>query len=167
MQIQGAAMAVIALSAAAAAWSPPPAGPPPGGELITFRTESEYLCGPCEGLTFTAASDGRVWVETSAMKGHDGNWKVRRWRADQTPAQFAALRERLRPLRPAANRDLANECQPYALDARRIEVTWKGGGPDAILDVDFGCDPSAIAAMRQVLLAAPGDLKLRVPASWR
>jgi hypothetical protein len=143
----------------------PTSPPEPGGELITYETAPGPFCGRCDSVKFAAASDGRVWIEEGHWAGRYTDWEVTKRRAHLTAAQFARFRQRLLPYRPseAARVDGPETCKAFASDSAEIVVVWRGGGPDARLVFDFGCDAETRAAMREALQSAPALLGVASP----
>jgi hypothetical protein len=148
--------------------SVPVSPPTPGGELISYETSPGPFCGRCDSIKLTAVSDGRVWIEHGRWYGDYTDWRVARRRVKVSPDQFAQFRQQLVAYRPAG--DLAldgrESCAAFYTDMSEVTVAWRGGGADASLRFNYGCDPEARAEMAAALAAAPkalGVRNLRIP----
>ncbi|NEX94893.1 hypothetical protein [Caulobacter sp. 17J65-9] len=161
----GGTATIAALLLASCASTPP--APGPGVELITYKTSpGGPICEPCETLAFTAASDGRVWVERGySLPGEHREWRTVRHRRQVTPEQFARFREALAAYRPVGERRMtdAPPCKTFTYDLAQVTLTWRGGGPDGLLQYDFGCDLEAPEDVPMALMIAPTLLGLEHP----
>lgn len=137
------------------------ATPAPAGETITYKTSSGPFCGRCDAITIVADSGGRVRIEEGHWAGRYRDWRTKRRTIQVSAEQIVRFRETLAPWRPAGELILAGPaCQTYVPDADEIDVTWHGGGDDARLHYDFGCDAKARSEMAKALRAAPAALGL-------
>lgn len=123
---------------------------PPPAETIRYETHPGPNCGECATTTLSVGSDGRVRQETRRRKDKDNWQKVSRtWKV--TPEAYAKFRERLALYRPKGSLSLTRqpECDDYVPDLGAIDISWRGGGPDADLHYDPGCDVEARKEMRR------------------
>ena len=125
----------------------------------TIRYETTGCFGFCPAYAVTVSSDGR------GMFDGRGHTAVRGERAfTVSPAQFAAFRSRLKPVRP--NGEVLIEpgkplCGAAATDQVRVDVRWQQGGvPDRHLSFYFGCGMGTHADLRKALVTAPAMLPI-------
>ena len=124
----------------------------PPAETITYATQpAGPMCGQCRTTRLVVTSNGDVRQETGWWKGKYRDWKTatRTWKV--TPEQYASFRERLALYRPQGKLSLTRqpECDDYLPDSGAIDISWRGGGPDADLHYDLGCDPQTRKEMRK------------------
>lgn len=141
----------------------PTTPPPPANELITYETMPGPFCGRCDTMKFAAASDGRVWVERGHWESSYSDWQVERYEVVRSPAEYAQFRVLIAPYRPPGELTLDDpspQCSSFMTDLGEVAVTWRGGGTDAYLRYNYGCDPEKRAAMAEVLRSAPSILRI-------
>ena len=160
------AFLVFATSMVFAVCASQPARSEPG-ELITYETQPAPFCGRCDTIKLEASSDGRVRIERGHWAGRYRDWRIVRKTVRVTPEQFASFREALAPYRPDGELRLNDElpCKTLNTDQGGASVSWRGGGADAHLAYNRGCDGEARAAMVKALEVAPSSLGLQTP-SW-
>jgi hypothetical protein len=134
-----------------------------GGMLISYETESGPFCGRCDGTKLTVASDGRVWIEHGYWAGRYRDWTIERRQVKVSPEQFAAFQQRLEPYRPEGTLELNDQpqCEEFWTDMAGVRVSWRDGGKESRLLYNFGCNPTANAAMRDAINAAPSALNIK------
>jgi hypothetical protein len=141
-----------------------PAAPAaPDGEIITYETVPGPLCGRCDSIKIVALSDGYVWIEAGHWAATYRDWVVQRRRVRVSAERYARFRAQLAPYRPAGELllDEHSRCEDFWTDMREVTIAWRGGGADARLRYNFGCDQATKAAMANALSGAPGLLGIR------
>ncbi|MGZ8370444.1 MAG: hypothetical protein ACXWVH_05250 [Caulobacteraceae bacterium] len=127
-------------------------------EMISYSAAPAPFCGRCESLDLTVSADGNLLIELGYWAGRYRDWRVRRARKRITAEQFKAFREILAPFRPIGARELREGspfCETVLTDQGESSVRWVGGGPDASLKYDWGCDPERWRSLRDALRKAP------------
>jgi hypothetical protein len=134
------------------------------GELITYESQPGPFCGECETLKLTAASDGRVWIERGHWAGNYEDWRTTVREHQLTPEEFRRFRAALGPYRPSGTRTLdEGACASFISDGGGVSIRWRGGGGDAELFYNFGCDPENRREMFRAITHAPAVFGLHYP----
>ena len=140
-----------------------------GAERIVYETRAGG-CVVCSEHRLTVDSDGSVVLETrERIDPYQWRNGSRSWRISRE--QYAAFRERLRPVRPNGERTARDgECDLYLTHSGAIAINWHGGGREAKLLYDLGCYGKQVDAMREAIESAPalaGAGRLLPGDEWR
>jgi hypothetical protein len=128
-------------------------------ERISYRYELPFMCGGrCEATSFAMTPDGTLRVETSYNRQGNGDRLTTRRTIRSTPAQFAALKERLARYQPAVGQNVDEpQCKNGLTDQAGAVVEWWTGLEKRIRVFDFGCQDDP--AMNHMLRELPAALR--------
>lgn len=146
-----------------AACEPPPP-PPPIATIVFDVGMGATYCTHCYASKITASSTGAVEVvRRTADRPHPG-WTTEKENIVVTPEQFARFKARLEAVRPAGEKatEGSPDCCEQLLGQDTIMVSWSEGQRADHLTHSFNCVSPRAIAITQTLLAAPGDLGVKV-----
>jgi hypothetical protein len=165
MRNKALALAVLLVTACAAG---PGLGPSPDAQLITLQLMPGFMGNTSYDLKVDSDGRGRLEWQTNGYpwrQRHIANFKI-------TAAQFEQFRQSLAAFRPQVSTIISNSdsapgatfqidhdrCGEMATDQANARITWRGRGPEAFLQYDFGCDEKQNSALVRVLRDAPKSI---------
>jgi hypothetical protein len=158
---KGGALAALVLTAAACE---PPPPPPPVTTIVYEVGMGAKYCTHCYASKITASSTGAVEVvRRTADQPHPG-WTTEKENIVITPEQFARFKARLERARPTGEgkTEGSPDCGDQLLEQDIITVSWTEGQRADHLTHSFNCVSPRAIEITQALLAAPGDLGVKV-----
>jgi hypothetical protein len=164
MRNKALALAMLLVSACAAG---PKLGAAPNAQLITLQLMPGFMGSTTYDLEVDSNGRARLKWQTDGYpwrEPHIANFKI-------TAAQFEQFRQTLAAFRPKVSTIISEDAAPgatfqidhdrcgeMATDQANARITWRGRGPEAFLQYDFGCDEKQNSDLVRVLRNAPKSI---------